>query len=169
MSIDKLVDSWKECRNGLLQEAEQIPADQFSFRATGETRTVAELLRHVVETQKVLVGEVCRAETNLTRQSFADHIKEYAPEAASATDKAALLELLRTSMDHTEASLRSNAGKLNESMRRFDGKEMSKLDMLNFIVSHEMYHRGQVTVYERLLNIEPALTQRFKKLFAQAG
>ncbi|HAF15107.1 MAG TPA: hypothetical protein DHU55_06615 [Blastocatellia bacterium] len=31
-----------------------------------------------------------------------------------------------------------------------------------------MYHRGQLTVYERLLNIEPALTQRFRKLFANA-
>ncbi len=54
-------------------------------------------------------------------------------------------------------------------MQRFDGKEMSKLEFLQFAVSHEMYHRGQLTVYERLLHIEPALTQRFKKLFAQAG
>jgi uncharacterized damage-inducible protein DinB len=29
-----------------------------------------------------------------------------------------------------------------------------------------LYHRGQLTVYERLLNIEPALTTRFKELFA---
>jgi uncharacterized damage-inducible protein DinB len=32
-----------------------------------------------------------------------------------------------------------------------------------------MYHRGQLTVYQRLLSIEPALTGRLKKLFAQAG
>jgi uncharacterized damage-inducible protein DinB len=32
-----------------------------------------------------------------------------------------------------------------------------------------MYHRGQLTVYERLLNIEPELTVKLKKLFAQAG
>ena len=32
-----------------------------------------------------------------------------------------------------------------------------------------MYHRGQLTVYERLLAIEPALTGKLKKLFAQAG
>ena len=30
--------------------------------------------------------------------------------------------------------------------------------ILTFAMSHEMYHRGQLTVYERLLNIEPVLT-----------
>ena len=38
---------------------------------------------------------------------------------------------------------------------------------LRFSASHEMYHRGQLTVYERLMNIKPALTTRFEKLFAQ--
>ena len=28
---------------------------------------------------------------------------------------------------------------------------------------------GQLTVFERLLNIEPVLTERLKKFFAQAG
>ena len=32
-----------------------------------------------------------------------------------------------------------------------------------------MYHRGQLTVFERLLNIEPALTERFNKMIAKAG
>jgi uncharacterized damage-inducible protein DinB len=52
-------------------------------------------------------------------------------------------------------------------MRRFDQKEVSKFDFLNFAVAHEMYHRGQLTVYERLLGVEPALTQQLAKLFAR--
>jgi len=169
MSVDRLVGTWREVRSGLIDEAEQVPAEQFSFRATQETRSVTELLQHIIESQKVLVGEACRAETNLMRQSFADHIGEYAPEVGAMKDKNGLLELMRSSMDLAEATIRSHADKLNDSMHRFDGKEMSKLDLLNFIVAHEMYHRGQFTVYERLLKIEPALTRRFKKLFAQAG
>ena len=54
-------------------------------------------------------------------------------------------------------------------MKRFDGKEISKFDFLNFAVAHEMYHRGQLTVYERLLGVEPALTQYFNKKFATAA
>ena len=39
--------------------------------------------------------------------------------------------------------------------------------ILTFAMSHEMYHRGQLTVYERLLNIEPVLTGKFRKLLRQ--
>jgi len=166
MSIDRLIESWKEVRAGFIEEVSQIPADQFSFRAAPDTRSVMELLQHVVEAQKCLVGESARPDTNLMRQSFADHIREYAPEVSSIKDKNGLLELMRSSMETTEATIRGAGDELNGSMQRFDGKELSKLDFLNSLLAHEMYHRGQLTVYERLLNIEPAMTQRFRKLFA---
>jgi len=167
MSVESLIVTWKEVRNGFIDEANQIPADQFLFRATPETRTVTELLQHIIETQAVLIGEACRPEPNLMRQSFADHIEEYAPEVAATTDKDGLLVLMRSSMDKAAATIRANEDKLDDSMKRFDGREMTKLDLLRFSASHEMYHRGQLTVYERLLNIKPALTTRFEKLFAQ--
>lgn len=169
MSVEHLIKTWKETRGGLIEEANQIPPEQLTFRASPDTRSIVELLQHVVEAQKMLVGEACRPDTNLMRQSFADHIKEYAPEVRSVQDKNGLLELLRGSMELAEAYIRTSADGLNDSMKRFDGQLMSKLEFLNFAVSHEMYHRGQLTVYERLLNIEPALTTRFKKLFAQAA
>jgi uncharacterized damage-inducible protein DinB len=168
MSTDRLIESWSEVRAGLIKEVSQVPEGQFSFRATPETRSVAELLQHIIEAQKMLVGEACRAETNLMRQSFADHIKEYAPEVAAVTDKNGLLELLRSSMETSEASIRGCGDGLKRTMQRFDRKEVSKADFLNFAIAHEMYHRGQLTVYERLLGVEPALTKDFRKLFAKA-
>lgn len=166
MSIDRLVQSWREVRTGLINEASQIPADKFSFRATPETRSVTELLQHIVQTQKLLVGEACREDTNLIRQSFADHIQEYAPEVAAVTEKNGLLELLHSSLEPAEATIRGFGDGLQQTMRRFDGKEITKFDFLNFGIAHEMYHRGQLTVYERLLGVEPALTQYFNKRFA---
>ena len=167
MSVESLIGSWTEVRNGFIEEAGQVPADQFSFRATPETRSVAEIVQHIIETQAVLIGEALRAEPNLLRQSFADHIREYAPEVAPTTDKDSLLALMRSSMDKAAATIRANADKLGDSIKRFDGREMTKLDFLRFGASHEMYHRGQLTVYERLLNIKPALTTKFEKLFSQ--
>jgi uncharacterized damage-inducible protein DinB len=168
MTIDRLIESWKEVRAGFVAEVSQIPEEKFSFRATPETRSVAELIRHVIEVQKMLVGECGRADADLTRQSFADHMKEHASDLPSVTDRSRLLELLRGSMETSEASIRDAGDGLDATMRRFDGKERTKLDVLNFAIAHEMYHRGQLTVYARLLNIEPALTQHFKKLFATA-
>jgi len=167
MAVENIIGSWKEVRTGLIDEVEQIPADKFCFQATPDTRSVAKLLQHIIEAQKMLVGETCRPDTNLLRQSFADQIKSYAPGVSEVDDKDDLVNLLRTSMKEAEAQLLAAGAEFRNTMRRFDGKEMSKLAFLSFAIAHEMYHRGQLTVYERLLNIEPALTQRFRKVFGE--
>ncbi len=165
MSIEGIIGSWKEARSGLADEAAQIPDDKFSFQATPDTRSVAQILQHIIESQKMIVGEACRPDTNLLRQSFADQIKHYAPGVSEVRDKNGLLNLLRTSMEESEAQLLAAAEELKNKMKRFDGKDMAKHSFLSFAIAHEMYHRGQLTVYERLLNIEPVLTRKLKKVF----
>ena len=48
MSLDNLVETWKDVREGLIAEASKIPSDKFDFKATPETRSVAELLQRGV-------------------------------------------------------------------------------------------------------------------------
>ena len=168
MSIENIIESWKEVRSGLIDEAGQIPADQFSFQPAPDSRSVRQLLQHIVESQKFLVGEACRPDTNLMRQSFAENIKQYAPHVREVDDKDELLTLLRATMDESAEKLRGAAGEMTQTMKRFDGKEMSKPAFMSFAIAHEMYHRGQLTVYERLLSIEPVLTQRFRKAFGES-
>ncbi len=167
MAIENIIGSWKDVRSGLIDEGAQIPAEQFEFQAAPGTRSIKGLLQHLVETQKFLVGEVCRPDTNLLRGSFADQIKVYAPEVRNVDDKDGLLSLLRVSMDESGAQLLAAGDEMKNTMTRFDGKEMTKLAFVSFAIAHEMYHRGQLTVYERLLGIEPALTQRFRKAFGE--
>lgn len=165
MSVDPIIGGWREVRAGLIDEVSQIPADKFSFRAAEGMRSVAELLQHLVESQKFLVGEACRPDTNLLRKSFAENIKDYAPDVRNVNDKDAIIQMLQTAMDDCEKQLREHADEMKNTMKRFDGKEMTKLGFMSFAIAHEMYHRGQLTVYVRLLGIEPMLTQKFRKAF----
>ena len=169
MSAETIIALWKEARGGLIEEVEKIPEDQFSFRATPDTRSVAEVLQHIISAQKMLVGESCRSDANLMRQSFADHIKEYGAGVNEVTDKNGLIELLRTSMDEAAQCINSYGDKLDETMMGMTGKPITKSAFLIFAFSHEMYHRGQLTVFERLLSIEPAMTERFRRMMARAG
>jgi len=169
MSVETLLGLWKNARSGFITEVERIPEEQFSFRPSPETRTVAELIQHVVSSQKFFVGETCRPDTNLMRRPFAEHTKSYGEDVDDVTDKSQLIGLLRSSMDNAEQAIRSQADGLNEMMTGLDGKTMPKIAFLLFGMSHEMYHRGQFTVYERLLNVEPALTEMFRKMAAAAN
>jgi uncharacterized damage-inducible protein DinB len=169
MSAETIIALWKDARGGLIQEVERIPEDRFSFRATPDTRSIAEVLQHIISAQKMLVSESCRADANLMRQSFAAHGQEYGAGVNDVNDKNGLLELLRSSMDEAATCISSYGDKLDETMIGITGKPMTKAAFLTFAFSHEMYHRGQLTVFERLLNIEPVLTERFNKMMASAG
>jgi uncharacterized damage-inducible protein DinB len=46
------------------------------------------------------------------------------------------------------------------------GKTMSELGIVYLCITHEMYHRGQITVYEWLMQIEPAATAKVRELLA---
>src|SRR3989449_1615973 len=111
----------------MIDEPNQIPAEKFSFQPAPESRSVKQLLQHLVESQKFLVGEACRPDTNLMRGSFADNVKQYAPNVRDVDDKNDLLNLLRVSMDEAAAQLLSASDEMKNMMKRFDGKEMAKL------------------------------------------
>jgi len=37
MSVEHLIKTWKETRGGLVEEATQVPPEEFTFRATKDT------------------------------------------------------------------------------------------------------------------------------------
>ncbi len=47
-------------------------------------------------------------------------------------------------------------------IERFDGKQGTKMQWLHHGIAQEMYHRGQLALYARLMGLEPALTQRIR-------
>jgi uncharacterized damage-inducible protein DinB len=167
--LEAVCEQWQDVRNGFIKEVELIPADQMGFKPAPESRTVIELLHHIIETQRVLAGEMCRENTNFQR-GFPALMAEFAGNTKEATTKEAVLELLRSSLEETKGTVMSfGDANFEKIMTRFDGKQCTKFEMLNFTVAHEMYHRGQLTVYERLLGIEPALTQFFRKMMSASS
>lgn len=166
MSIETLVETWKDVRDGVIAEVLKIPADKFDFKPTPEGRTVAEIVQHIIGAQALLVGEMCRPDTNLRRAPFPELLKQYAPQTLSSSDKDNLVGLLASGQAAAAEKIRAfGEDGLREETRRFDGKIVTKLALLEFSYSHEMYHRGQLTVYQRLLDVEPALTTRLNEAF----
>lgn len=162
--LEELLATWKDVRQGCIEEIARIPDEKLSFRPTPDTRSVVEIAHHIVEGERLLVSEICRDDTDIRRVLSAQpdgKVKE-------ATTGEAIVNALRASLEETAQCIRSfGEDKIDSLMMGFDGKEISKFSMLSFLVGHEMYHRGQLTVYQRLLGIEPALTEQFRKLTGQ--
>lgn len=56
--LDEALEAWEYTRAGVVEEAEAIPEDRYDFRPTEHSRSVAELVLHIVESGLMMVGEL---------------------------------------------------------------------------------------------------------------
>ena len=166
--LDETLEAWRHARHGIIDEVRNIPASKFDFRPTPEAKSVRELVQHILEVSMMMTGELTRPDTDLMRLPWPKLLRKYAGAAYRAKTKEALLSLLRSQMRDAERRFRK-AGDLSQWqwMKRFDGVLGTKMQWLHHGIAQEMYHRGQLTVYERLLGLEPALTKRIREPVAE--
>lgn len=158
--LEEALEAWGYTRSGVIDELENIPADQFGFRPTPHSRTVAELAQHVIESALMASGELNRPDGSFQRCSYEQFIEEYAGTRAHTADKAVLVQLLRDTLDEARRAFgkTGQAGLLREIVQ-FNGEPATRLTWLNHAIAHEEYHRGQLALYARLMGRVPALTQ----------
>ena len=161
--LEETLEAWRDVREGIIAEVENIPADKFDFRPTPESRTVRELVQHILEVSMMMTGELARSDTDLRRVSFPRLVKIYSAAAYDANTKEELVALLKSQiLDAARAFRRTGELALYQFMERFDGKQGTKIQWLHHGIAQEMYHRGQLALYARLMGLEPALTKKIK-------
>ena len=159
--LEETIEAWEDARNGVIDELQNIPAEKFDFRPAEGVRSVAELAVHILEVPLMMAGELTRADTNLKRWPWPKMLGHYAGHIHSLRTKRELVAALKRTLKEGTAKFRE-AGELHMLglIERFDGQLGTRLAWLNHGIAHEMYHRGQLALYQRLMGITPALTKR---------
>lgn len=167
--LDEVLNWWYETRRGLIKELNAIPGSKFGYRPTLESRTLIELVQHVLEVSIISAEELTRDDTNYHRATLTQLIGIYAPNIGRQDTKEKLLDLLVEQYKDADRKYRQ-VGELYMMglVERMDGTKATRISILVESIGHEMYHRGQVTVYERLNGLEPMLTQNIRASSAQS-
>jgi len=159
-----LAASFRTVRKNTVIIAEEIPEDQYGYRPAEGTRTVAELLAHVAFGGK-FQEQINLIEKLSSMQGF-DYMKfmgGIAAEAAKPRTKAEIIALLKEEGEKYAEALESQSEEfLGESIVVPPGgvpPSRTRFDMLASVKEHEMHHRGQLMLIERLLGITPHLTR----------
>ena len=167
----ELAAAFRTVRKNTLIIAEEIPEDKYSYRAAEGTRTVGELLTHIAHGWK-FHEKVIFVEKRTTMEGF-DFMGFMGPllaEQAKPRTKAEIITLLKDegerfakavevlSDDFMSQSVSMPPGAPQGSRTRFD--------MLMSVKEHEMHHRGQLMLIERMLGITPHLTREQQARFA---
>lgn len=166
-----LARAFRTVRANTIQIAEEIPEEKYGFRPAEGTRTVAETLAHIASTTQ------WPAEAHGARMSavnfdlFMDAFHRSLAFAASLTTKAQILDALRTEGDKFAAFLESFPDEaLAERVHYPAGMQppdKSRFEMLMSPKEHEMHHRGQLMLVQRMLGIMPHLTRQMQERMAQ--
>ena len=161
--LEEALEAWEDARQGVISEARNVPADRFDYRPEEEVRSVEELLVHIMEVSEMMVGELTRPDGSFRRKPFPELLEEYAGHLHRLSGKEELLEALQATLEGGMSRFR-RAGEVHMlgTIERFDGRRGTRLAWLHHGIAQEMYHRGQLCTYERLLGRVPALTKRIR-------
>lgn len=158
--LDEALEAWRYAREGVIDEVRNLPEGALTTAPAG-ARSVTDLVHHIAESGLVMAGELSRPDGNFERQSYPDHLTEYAGGMDRPTAKAALVALLERTYDEGRARLAA-AGEvlLLQPIRQFNGVPARRLTWMHHGIGHEEYHRGQMALLARMLGHVPALTKR---------
>jgi len=155
-----MADSWRTVRKNTIQVAEDIPEDKYSFRAAPETMSVAEIFSHLAVTP--YWAQQCHfvdKKSTVTSEDFGKWMGEVGKHASTLTSKAAIVDALKKNGEQFASQLETLSDAQLGEMVGLPMGNKTRFEMLLGVKEHEMHHRAQLFLIERLLGIVPHLTR----------
>ena len=169
----ELADSFGTVRKNTIQTAEDIPENQYGFTPAQGTRSIAHTLAHIAlspQFQHAIHSQEHRS--SFEGFDYPTLMKRIAEEETRDRTKSQVIDLLKTEGEVWASFLGGVSEEfLAESFAMPPGATpatKSRLEMLLSVKEHEMHHRGQLMVAQRLLGIVPHLTRLRQEHAAQA-
>jgi uncharacterized damage-inducible protein DinB len=169
----ELAESFRTVRKNTIQVAQDIPEEKYSFQAADGVRSVEKMLTHIAiaYTFQYRIHHV-EKRSNLEGFNFPALMQEVSALEAKPRTKDEVIELLR-SEGETWATFVEGVSDdfLAEIIPMPAGgspPQRTRFDLLLSVKEHEMHHRGQLMLIQRMLGIVPHLTRRMQERIAQA-
>ena len=156
----ELAASWRTVRKNTVQIAEDIPSDQYGFQATADTMPVMQMLAHIATyTHWAEQLHFVEKKSDVTGPDFGRYMGEGGAIAATLTSKDLIVDALITRGEGFALHLDGMTDSQLDAIVTLPGGSKSRLEMLLGIKEHEMHHRAQLMIIERMLGIVPHLTR----------
>jgi uncharacterized damage-inducible protein DinB len=147
MKLSELFSSWENIRSEMVEAVKLLTQDQLDWLPEGGINSIADLLRHISETELWWFGNVI-----MRLHNYRDLTGEMAPDIESI-----LGELEKSHKEYVLEVLKSNT--IDDLDTKFSipeyDKDISLNDIAWHVYEHEARHRGQIFTLMRLQGIKP--------------
>ena len=159
-----IAESFRTVRKNTIQIAEDIPADKYGFKAAEGVKSVGEILAHIALSTGWQIHVHGQRISSIDFSYFAARAPQVAAEEKALQTKEQIVEALKT---HGEEFASAAAAMTPEQLVEvvafappMQPSQKTRFEMLLGVKEHEMHHRGQLMLIERILGIVPHLTRR---------
>jgi len=167
-----LADSFRTVRKNTLTIANEIPEDQYGFKASPDVMSVAEILAHIAVNPMWQIEAHGNKVEHLDFAYFTTRMQQAALDEQALRTKADIIKALTENGERFAAFVESVDEATLASAVTFpppiQPSSKSRFEMLLGPKEHEMHHRGQLMLIQRLLGQVPELTRRRQAFRAQA-
>jgi uncharacterized damage-inducible protein DinB len=161
-----LARSFRTVRKNTIQIAEEIPEDKYSFKPADACRTIAETLAHIAATPNWGYEMHKSGVTELNFDNFAEDWAKFQAAQKALQTKSQILKALREDGEKYAAWLETLSDKFLAEQIKFpapvDPPAKTRFEMLLGTKEHEMHHRGQLMVAQRMIGLVPHLTRKME-------
>jgi uncharacterized damage-inducible protein DinB len=168
-----IADSFRTVRKNTLAIAEEIPEDKYGFKATPQVMSVGELLAHLAVSPGWQIEVHGKKLEHLEFAMFVDRMQRAAAAEKALRTKAEIVAALRTGGEQFASFVDSlDEGTLTSTVSfppPVQPATKTRFEMLLGVKEHEMHHRGQLMLVQRLLGQVPHLTRARQAMAAQAA
>lgn len=168
----ELAESFRTVRNNTIQIAQDIPEDKYSFAAAPGTRTVEKLLTHIALGYRFQyqINGVQRL-SHVEGFDFMGLMQQLGAEEARPRNKAAVIDMLKSEGEIWEKFVAGASEEFLSQLVTFpqgaNPPAKSRLELITTVKEHEMHHRGQLMLIERMIGVVPHLTRQMQERMAQ--
>ena len=171
----ELAASFRTVRKNTIQIAEEIPETKYEFRAAPDTRSVAQTLVHIALSPRFQLHVHKNKIDDLRKVNFPALFQELTADEAKPRTRAEVIALLKSSGEEFGTFVENlSEAFLAERVSTPFGPDptvptdRSRFEMLLAPKEHEMHHRGQLMVLQRMIGVVPHLTRQMQQRMAQA-
>ena len=160
----ELAASFRTVRKNTIAIAEDIPADKYGFKPTPDVKSIAEQLAHVAVTPAWQIMVHGHQVTHVDFAMFGANTARAVAEEKALTTKEDIVRALHERGEQFASFLESLSGETLDEVVTFpppvEPATKTRFEMLLGVKEHEMHHRAQLMLCERLIGIVPHLTRR---------
>jgi uncharacterized damage-inducible protein DinB len=166
----ELAESFRTVRKNTITIAQELPEEKYRFQPAPNARTVGELLAHIslaYNFQYQIHAQEHRS--SLEGFDFSSLMQRLVAEEKVQRSKDRTIEVLHSSGEKWAGWLEGLTDSfLGERVEMPAGLSRSRFEMILSVKEHEMHHRGQLMLIERMVGIVPHLTREMQARAAAA-